>query len=273
MVETGGSPDAEPMPGNERPSRFLAGAARRIGPLDWLMLALALFSIGLLSYETWWDVSAATTRLIIRLDVTICAIFAAEFVWRWYKTGWERGFVLRNWYEILGMIPVSHPAVRGFRLFRVIRIVILLSRFGMAADRAFGEEFTYRLVNRFKRGLVDAISGTVTIAVLDEVTKVLGKGHYTRNIGIALEKNQDQLRAMIVEKLAQDPKTRALSRLPFYDDIVQVTVETSLRMVFAVLEDPRTDELVADILDENLQQIREAVRQNEDERQRARAVR
>jgi hypothetical protein len=246
----------------------VAGAARRISPVDWLMLALALFSIGLLSYETWWDVSAEATRLIITLDVAICAIFAAEFIWRWRQAGWERGFVLRNWYEILGMIPVSHPAIRGFRLFRVIRIIILLSRFGMAADRAFGEEFTYRLVNRFRRGLVDAISGTVTVAVLDEVSKVLCKGHYTRNIGVALEKNQGQLRAMIIEKLDRDPKTRALSRLPFYNDIVQVTVDTSLRMVFAVLEDPRTDELVADILDENLQQIRDAVRQNEDARQR-----
>jgi voltage-gated potassium channel len=252
---------------DEGPARFVAGAARRISPVDWLMLALALFSIGLLSYETWWDVSAETTRLIITLDVAICAIFAVEFVWRWRQAGWVREFVLRNWYEILGMIPVSHPAIRGFRLFRVIRIIILLSRFGMAADRAFGEEFTYRLVSRFKRGLVDAISGTVTVAVLDEVAKVLGKGQYTRNIGLALEKNQDSLRNMIIEKLAQDPRTRTLSHLPFYDDIVQTTVDTSLRMVFAVLEDPRTDELVADILNENLQQIRESVRQNEAARQ------
>ncbi|WP_020649758.1 ion transporter [Solimonas variicoloris] len=232
---------------------------RRIGPVDWLMLALAIVSIGLLAYETWGPVTAQERRDIILADLVICAIFAVEFLWRWRAEGWKRQFLMRNWYEILGMIPAAHPAIRGFRLFRVIRIVVLLSRFGSAADRALGDDFTYLLVNRFKNTIVDSISDAVTVAVLDEVADVLGRGTYTRNIARALKENEKDLRAMVFEKLANDPRASRLSRLPFYRDISEALVDAGFRIVEEVLADPRTDELVADIMRENLTQLRTAV--------------
>lgn len=239
--------------------------ARRIGPLDWIMLALALLSIGLLSWETWGEVTEAQRQWILRTDVLICAIFAAEFLWRWRADGWKRSYLGRNWYEILGMIPISSPALRGFRLFRVVRILILLGRFGMATDRALGDEFFYRLVKRFKKTIVDSISGAVTVAVLNEVADVLARGTYTENISRALEENQKELRAMILEKLRQDEQTGRFKRLPFYNDIVESVIDAAMRVIEEVLKDPRTDELVADLLRENLTQLRQAIEQKERE--------
>ncbi len=237
-----------------------------VTPLDWLMLALAIVSVGLLCYETWGPVSDEERRQIIMMDLIICAIFAAEFVYRWIRDPEPKTFPLRNWYEILGMIPASHPAIRGFRLFRIIRIVIILSRFGAAADRAFGEEFTYRLVNRFSNSLVDAIKEPITVAVLGEVTEVLQRGSYTKNIARALDENQEQLRATLLEKVRDDPQTRTFARLPFFDDVIGLVIDTTLRLAREVLTDKRTDELVADMLRENLEQIREAVKQREVEK-------
>lgn len=243
-------------------------AARRIRPLDWLMLLLAVGSIALLAFETWGPVTPAQTRQIVRADYAICAIFLAEFLWRWREAGWTRAYVWRNWYEVLGMIPVSSPALRGFRLFRVVRIAILLSRFGMAADRAFGDEVTYRFVNRFRDGVMDAVGGAITIAVLSEVAEVLEKGTYTRNVARALTENDGELRAMIADKLRQNPRTKALSRLPFYKDIVNAAVDASLSLAQELLADPRTDELVADVLRENLTQLRAALQDKEDAKRR-----
>ena len=236
-----------------------APAPPRVGLLDWLMLLLAVFSIVLLAWETWGPVTPAQSRQIIRLDYAVCAVFLAEFLWRWRAARWTRSHLIRNWYEVLGMIPVSSPALRGFRLFRVIRIAILLSRFGMAADRALGDEVTYRFVNRFGDGLVRAVSGQVTVAVLAEVADVLGKGTYTRNVARALDENDRELRAMIADKLRQNPRTRSLGRLPFYNDIVAAVIDAALQLAHEVLADPRTDELVADVLRENITQLRAAV--------------
>ena len=233
---------------------------RRINPVDWLMLILAIVSVGLLAWETWWDVSDLQRTWVLRADLAICAVFAVEFALRWRVSGWRRDFLWRNWYEILGMIPVAHPAVRGFRLFRVIRIVVLLARLGRAADRAVGDAITRRVLGHFTTAIVDTIKRPITIAVLEEVGQVLTRGHYTRNIANALEENQYELRAMIQEKLKEDPQTGRLTRLPFYDEIVQAVIDTAMRVIEQVLHDPRTDELVADLLRENLDQLRGEIR-------------
>lgn len=235
-------------------------AVRHIPALDWLMLALAMASIILLVWETAVPLDETTRRRVVLADYVICGLFALEFLWRWGQDGWRTRYLHRNWYEILGMIPVQHPLLRGLRL---LRIVILLARFGMAADRAFGDECTYRLVSRFKRGIVDSISGAVTLAVLDEVESVLVRGTYTHNVLRALRENHLELREMVMEKLRNDKQAGRLSKLPFYDDILRSVIDAVMRVGEDLLLDPRTDELVDDLLRENLRQIRAAVAQKE----------
>ena len=230
---------------------------REVSAIDWIMLVLALVSVGLLGWVLLADVPAATERTIFVLDWVICAVFAVEFLWRWWATGWDRRFPVRNWYEILGMIPVSHPALRGFRLLRVVVLVVRLAR---AADRAFGEQFTIRLARRLSGAIIQEIKRPITVAVLDEVAAVLRTGHYSRNLASALEENRAELRAMILEKIKEDGAAGRLSVLPFHDDIVRAVADTVLRVLHEVLNDPRTDELVAGVLRENVEQIRLAVR-------------
>src|SRR3546814_425877 len=225
---------------------------RRIAIIDWLMMLLALISVALLGYETWGPFTDAQRQLIVLGDLGFCAIFAVEFIWRWYRQGWQRTFLMRNWYEILGMIPAANPAIRAFRLFRIVRIIVMLSRVGSSADRALGEDFTYLFVNRFKNAIVDSISDAVTIAVLDEVADVLGRGTYTRNISRALRENETHLREMLFEKMRQDTKAGRLSRLPLYKDISEAQVDDAFRIVSKVLTAPHTDALVPDVLRDNL---------------------
>lgn len=243
-------------------SDTMSRSVHRIGMIDWLMLLLAVFSVGMLVYVTFWRVSIETQRTVFLVDISICGVFLIEFLWRWWRNGWTRKFVLRNWYEILGMIPVSHPAFRGFRLLRVVRLVVVLMRLGGAADRAFGEYFTHQLMTRFSNTVVDAIKKPVTIAVLDEVVGVLRTGRYTHNIARAVRENRTEIRHMMVEKLKQDPQTGRLKALPFHDEIISAVTDTAIRVILEVLVDPRTDELVSDAIRENVEQIKLAVTEN-----------
>lgn len=223
------------------------------------MLALAVLSVALLAWDWALKPPAEIHRLIVLADYAICALFALEFAWRWRAAGWSRSHLVRNWYELLGMIPVQHPLLRGLRLIRLLRILILFGRLGRAADRAWGEAFTYRLVNRFKAALAESISGAVTVAVIDEIREVMAHGHYAGNIARALQENQSELRAMIAEKLRDDRQAGRLSRLPFAREVTETVIDTALRLVEEVLKDPRTDELISDMLRENLNQIRASV--------------
>lgn len=230
--------------------------ADRVTAVDWLMLALALVSVAMLVYETWGPVTPEQRRQIFLADYVIIGIFAVEFTFRWVKDDRPKTFPLRNWYEVLGMIPVAHPAIRGFRLFRIIRIAVILSRFGRAADRAFGYGFTQRFLLRFKGLIVETVGDAITVKVLDETLAVLQKGAYTTNLADAMEKHGDDMMAIIAEKVKQDPEVGAVRHLPFFDTLVATSSKVTQRILIDLLRDPRMDQMVKDIIQLNVEQIR-----------------
>ena len=101
----------------------------------------------------------------------------------------------------------------------------------------------------------------LTVVVLDEVAAVIQTGHYTKNISDALLENHDELKRLAVEKVSSDPNARLVRKLPGYDAIVSEVSETVLRVLIDMLSDPRMDELVSDLLRNNLEQIKIAVRE------------
>lgn len=229
---------------------------RRVSPVDVSMLVLALVSVGLLGYVAFFPHSERTAQLVFVIDTVICGIFLVEFLFRWRDAGWERWFPVRRWYEVLGMIPVAHPALRSLRLIRIVVIVVRLAR---TADRVFGELATQRLVERLSRPIVLAIKKPITVAVLDEVVKVIGTGSFPRNIARSLGDNRELLRSIVTEKLREDELAGRLSRMPFHDEIVRTVVDTTMRVVVDVLTDPRMDAFVAEVVRDNAGQIRTAV--------------
>lgn len=243
------------------------GATPHVGAIDWLMLALAVFSVGLLSYAMLAEVPVEWRYRIFVIDTAICGIFAVEFVSRWVRDDRPRSFPLRRWYEILGMIPVAHPALRSFRLLRLVRIVVLLSRFGRAADRAFGDEFTYRLTRRFRGAVADAIGDAMTLRMLDEVEDVIDQGTFTRNLARTMDENRQGIHRIIIDKVRRDPTVGRLRYLPFFNDLVDTMAVVAQRVLIEFLRDPRADGLGKAVLRENIDQLRESIRQREDERE------
>lgn len=157
----------------------------------------------------------------------------------------------------------------GF-LFAVLGIAVavaivagLLGRW--LVRRGLREPFVVRMINHASENVVDVIKRPITIAVLDEVAEVLRTGHYTRNVASALVENEEEIKAMIAEKIKADPTAGRIGLLPFHDRLINEASETTLRVVLAVLADPRTDELVSDLLRDNITQIRAAVRERQAE--------
>jgi hypothetical protein len=146
----------------------------------------------------------------------------------------------------------------------VVLVVIagLLGR--LLIKRGLREPFVVRLINRASDRVVAVVKRPLTIAVLDEVAAVLQTGHYTRNIAAALEENRVELKQMVAEKIRADPTARRIYLVPFHDRIVEQASDTTLRVILEILADPRTDELVSDMLRDNINQIRQAVRERTD---------
>jgi hypothetical protein len=129
--------------------------------------------------------------------------------------------------------------------------------------RGLRTPWAMRRVNRLTAKFIDAIKRPITIAVLDEVADVIQTGHYTKNISAALLENHDELVDLVAEKVRNDRASRVVGLLPGYDTVVEQVSETTLRVLVEMLGDPRMDELVADLLRNNLEQIKQAVRDHD----------
>ncbi len=236
-------------------TRLLKGS-----PLDWVLFVLAIISLCLLLWDSFFHVNHDALMIIRLTDYIVSIIFAAEFFFHWHENGWTKRYLIRNWYAVLGMIPASAPFMQPYPWLRAI---LILARFGRAIDRILGEGFTFRLLDRVQSRVVNAVSGAITIAMIDRVADVLAKGTYTENIAEALTKNESFLRQMVLEKLKSDSQTGRLSWLPYHDEIVESVIGAVLRVTEDILNDPRTDVLVADMLRVTLDQLRSAIEEEE----------
>ena len=57
---------------------------------------------------------------------------------------------------------------------------------------------------------------------------------------------------MVAEKIKEDPTAGRINMVPFHDRLIDLASEATLRVILEVLADPRTDELVSDMLRDNL---------------------
>lgn len=168
---------------------------------------------------------------------------------------------LSSWLESLSTLQVLLLVVAVVFGASVLAALLgaLLVRSGMRRPRVVERASTLA-----ERALM-LVKRPLTIVVLDEVAAVIQTGHYTRNISDALKENHDELKALVAEKVRADPNARLVSKLPGYETIVSEVTETTMRVLIDMLSDPRMDELVSDLLRNNLEQIKRAVREREHE--------
>ncbi len=136
---------------------------------------------------------------------------------------------------------------------------------GLLVRRGLRTPWAIRRINRVRERVIRLVKRPITIMVLDEVADVIQTGHYTRNISHALIENHDELKLLVAEKVRRDPNVRLIGRLPGYNTVVSELSETTMRVLIEMLEDPRMDELISDLLRNNLEQIKKAVRERDHE--------
>lgn len=168
-------------------------------------------------------------------------------------TDWING--LNAWQVVLLTLAI----IAGTSVLSLI-VGAVLVRLGMRRPRVVSR------ASSLAEGAIRLVKRPLTVVVLEEVSAVMQTGHYSKNISDALVENHDELKALVAEKVSDDPNVRLISRLPGYSTIVGEVTETTLRVLIEMLSDPRTDELINDLLRNNLEQIKVAVRARDHER-------
>lgn len=110
------------------------------------MVLLAVVSLLLLAAEDSGYVPPQHRSTLVWVDLVIVGVFLFEYVARLRRQKEKGAFIVRNWYELPGMIPIipgleAYAAVRWFRLLRIFRILRLFGalrrfeRFNQALQR------------------------------------------------------------------------------------------------------------------------------------------
>ncbi|SFB70017.1 hypothetical protein SAMN04487968_10123 [Nocardioides terrae] len=242
-------------------------SGRRGTLLDWSLLVLAAVAVALNAWfifgpqPPYAGSRADRHDWLVGVDLAVCVLFALAICLRWLRSRTGRAYLGRHWWEIPAIVPFALPAA-GHHDW--VLWVVLLARVARLADRAdniFGDRFTAALVKHFADPIVDAIKRPITVAVLDEVVAVMKKGAYADNIKHAIDQNRNELEAMVLELVKEDRTAGRLRFVPFHDDIVRSTTDTILRILDRALADPRTTELISDVIRTSTDQIRQAVRE------------
>lgn len=167
-----------------------------------------------------------------------------------------------DWFSNASFWELIWWSVAAFVVLSVVSAVLT----GLLVRRGLRTPWAIRQVNKVRDRVVTLVKRPITIMVLDEVADVIQTGHYTQNISAALVENHDELKSLVAEKVRHDPNVRLIGRLPGYDTVVSEVTETTMRVLIEMLGDPRMDELVSDLLRNNLQQIKLAVRERQHEK-------
>ena len=198
-------------------------------------------------------------QAIYDTDLAISVLLGLAILWRWMRFRIGRRYLRARLWEVPALFPFIVPVVGHWQ---IVLWLVLLCRIARVVDRTdsyFGDKIIAALIEHFSAPIVDAIKRPITIAVMDEVIDVIRMGTYAENVRDALDENHTELEALILDLVKRDPTTSKLKYVPFHDEIVKLTADTVLRIVDGALQDPRTTELISDVLRNSAQQLRHAL--------------
>lgn len=124
------------------------------------------------------DADPGAVPILGFLDVTLTAIFVAEFTSRFLSSYDRRGYLRGHWIDLVALIP----AVRGFRLLRLLRLLRLV--------RAFAG--IYRALTHYERlarhgRLVGLFVAWLAVAVISATALYIAEAGVNDNIDDPLD--------------------------------------------------------------------------------------
>jgi voltage-gated potassium channel len=238
----------------------------RITWIDYLFVGLAILSLCLVIAEevipSYWPAQVWTLRWLIIADAAICGVFAIEFFARMRHQPNKWAYTKSRWYDVIGMIPVSHPFFRGFRLLRILRIFVITSRFVRATNRSFGEMLVESTLRRFRDVVVDVIGGAIVIRGIGMVEPWLVRARFAERIGEALEERRGDIHRMVRDTMARLPGGR-LATLPPLRGAIERAELAAVQTVIDVLKSEDLNRVVQQSTQNVLEELRHSIADSE----------
>ncbi len=96
-----------------------------LGVWQYFMLILSIVALTMLTVQSFFPLDENTISVFQTVDIFVCIIFFADFVWQLFRTRPRIAYLKWGWLDLISSIPMF-PALRLARLARVARIIRVL---------------------------------------------------------------------------------------------------------------------------------------------------
>lgn len=127
---------------------------------DAAMAVLAVLSVLMVVWHERGGIGPFDADDLVLIDFFVVALFIGDWIWWYRRAESKRLYLRRNWWDLLGLVPLYFSGVgflrvfRLFRLFRILRAVRVMNRFFTRLRTVATES---------KLGYLGAISLTITM--------------------------------------------------------------------------------------------------------------
>ena len=280
-AETSGIPGAAAAKGGENPG---SGAGRRsdgtpsskrsfrqllklLPGRKWDYFLLFLVSVDTLllllrgSYDVFLD--RRVSLGLIGFDFFVLTLWGIDFLRKLWKEEDRWRFITRNWYEVVGLIPIV--MLRPFLLLRGVKLGIAFYKLGKASEDV-SQSLTREITFRFRDIIVDTIADAVFLQSLGRVEEVMSRLDYAELARKAFRNHQEQLDILVKESLHNKGMMGELSKLPFMSGFVNRIGGDVSRTISEVLEAEVAGNIMKEITRGILVEMHERVPQLDVER-------
>ncbi|MCB1137919.1 MAG: hypothetical protein KDK23_04150 [Leptospiraceae bacterium] len=232
---------------------------------DYFLLSLVVIDTLLLllrgSYDVFLD--RRVSLALIGFDFFVLTLWGLDFLRRLWKEEDRWKFLTRNWYEVIGLIPIV--MLRPFLLLRGVKLGIAFYKLGKASEDV-SQSLTREITFRFRDIIVDTIADAVFLQSLGRVEEVMSRLDYAELARKAFKNHQEELDALVKESLHTKSMMGELSRIPFMDGVVNRIGGDVSKIISEVLEAEVAGSIMKEITRGILAEMHDRVRQLDLER-------
>jgi len=157
-----------------------------------------------LNYYRNLDMSGKPVSRFWELDAPFYILFLFEFFISWVIAIKRKTFIawffypIYHWYDAVALIPIAEV--------RIVRLLRLYSMFLMLQSRnytTFGNDIITRTLRYYSNIIKEELSDMVTIQILTDAQSEIRSGSSMDVVTNALNKNREQIKEVIIEKLSE----------------------------------------------------------------------
>lgn len=202
---------------------------------DYVLLTLVAMDTLLLllrgSYDVFLDRRVSLGLIIF--DLFVLTLWGLDFLRKLWREEDRWRFLTRNWYEVIGLIPIV--MLRPFLLLRGVKLGIAFYKIGKASEDV-SQSLTREITFRFRDVIVDTIADAVFLQSLGRVEEVMSRLDYAELARKAFRNHQEELDALVKESLHTKSMMGELSRIPFMNGFVNRIGADVSKIISEVLE-------------------------------------